>query len=52
MPRYADFEVVGKDNDGSLVCWDAVSKQPYNCGETLDEFGEHNLTPTELKRVG
>jgi hypothetical protein len=49
--NYADSEVIGVDTDGRLIQWDATNGAPYNCGETVDEFGRHNLTQAELARV-
>lgn len=48
---YLDEEVVGLDN-GKIVQWDARKRQRYNSGETLKQFGIHNLTETEKKRLG
>ena len=48
---YQDFEVIGLDSDGTVVQWNAETNQPYNCGETLEEFGVDNLTSAELQRV-
>lgn len=44
-----DFEVIGVDTDGGLICKDVQTGELYNCGETLEEFGAHNLTEGELK---
>ena len=48
---YQDFEVIGLDLDGTVVQWDAETNRPYNCGETIEEFGVDNLTEDELNRV-
>ena len=47
-----DGEVLATDTDGCLICFNADNGQPYNCGETLDQYGEHNLTDRERKRLG
>jgi hypothetical protein len=49
--KFRDGEVVSKDTDGCLILWDGDNHKTYNCGETLKEFGEKNLTAIELKRV-
>lgn len=46
---YKDGEVIGIDTDGCLVLWNADDEELYNCGETLEEFGE--LTAIELARI-
>jgi len=51
MCRYVDGQILGVDTDGCLICWDADNGISYNCGETLKEYGEDNLTPDELKVV-
>jgi len=50
--RKVDGEVLGLDADGCLILWNGSDGTPYNCGETLDEFGVENLTAEELARVG
>lgn len=47
-----DGEVLRVDNDGCLVLWDRDGEVEYNCGETLDDYGDHNLTEVECKRLG
>lgn len=49
---YKDCEVIGTDANGALLCWDAALGAPYNCGENLAEFGPHNLTAAEARRLG
>jgi hypothetical protein len=49
---YADGEVLGVDVDGGLICWNAETQTKYNCGETLEQYGEHNLSEDELIRIG
>lgn len=49
---FADGEVIGMDNDERLILWDGPVATPYNCGETLDEYGVDNLTEVERKRLG
>lgn len=51
MPKYTDGEVIGVDTDGCLIQWDGIKEESYNSGETLEQFGEGNLTGEELKRV-
>ena len=43
-----NFEVIGIDNDGNLICRDLGSGETYNCGENASDFGLSYLTPTEL----
>lgn len=50
--RYEDGEVIGTDHDGCIICWNAKTEEHYNCGETLEEFGEDNLRNRERKRLG
>ena len=50
--EYEDFEVLGLDTDLNVVQWDAENKTPYNCGESLEEWGVGNLRPHERARVG
>jgi hypothetical protein len=47
----SDGEVLGIDEDGCLVQYDADNGTAYNCGETLDEFGIDNLTQSERDRI-
>lgn len=47
--NHPPMRVVGVDTDGCLVCEDRG--EVYNCGETLEEFGAHNLSPAELAAV-
>ena len=42
-----DFEVIGLDTNGLLICRDILTGEKYNCGETLKEFGVNNLTEQE-----
>lgn len=44
-------EVIGTDTDGSLICRADEDGEIYNCGETLEEYGVHNLRPHELRRL-
>ena len=55
MPKYNDGEVLGVDNDGSVIQWDSEHKHTYNSGESLEDFGINNLNQKEkarLKRKG
>ncbi len=47
-----DGEIIGLDEDGTIVQWDATNGQEYNSGETPAQFGIHQLTDIERKRVG
>lgn len=48
---YEDEEVVGLDGD-HVVQWDKDKAATYTSGETLVEWGVHNLRAHELARVG
>jgi len=48
---YSDGEVIGLDNDGCILQWDAEIGETYNCGETPEEFGTNNLTGIEAYRI-
>ncbi|KKI36161.1 hypothetical protein VI03_25700 [Burkholderia vietnamiensis] len=50
-PQYQDEEVIGFDKDGCVMQWDGERGLSYNSGESLDEFGLHNLREHELTRV-
>ena len=50
--KYTDGEVMGLDTDGRIIQWDADKDEPYNCGETPEQFGLDNLTPVERERLG
>lgn len=50
-PQYQDEEVIGFDKDGRVMQWDGERGLAYNSGESLDEFGLHNLHEHELTRV-
>lgn len=47
----ADGEAVGLDNDGCIICWDAIKKEKYNTGVSLTDFGLENLTEAEQIRI-
>jgi hypothetical protein len=55
---YEDGEIIGwsqnsnGEEESYLLCWDAEKMEAYCCGETLYEFGEHNLSIGERKRLG
>ena len=51
MKKLLDGEVLGIDNDGGLICWDAVREERYNCGQTLKQYGMKNLTDREKRRL-
>jgi len=46
-----DGEVLYVDNDGCIVQWSNEHSRVYNCGETPEEFGLHNLTAKEAARI-
>lgn len=39
MEPLQDCDEVGVDNDGNALCWNAVTRQIYNCGEPPAEAG-------------
>lgn len=43
------FQVVAVASDGTLICEDETGR--YNCGETLEEFGPHNLFQNESRMI-
>ncbi len=47
-----DGEVLGLEDDGSVIQWDADESVAYNSGESLEEFGIANLAENERIRVG
>lgn len=49
--KHQDGEVLGVDNDGSLILFNGDNGEPYNCGETPEEFGLSNMTEIERKRI-
>lgn len=51
LPKLEDGEVINIDSDGCLICWNAETQEPYNCGETREQYGEHNLTDRERHRL-
>ena len=46
-----ELKVIGIDTDGCLICQGGEG-EPYNCGETLEQFGIENLTPEEKSLLG
>lgn len=52
LPPYQDDEVIGLDKDGCVVQWNSDDGMPINSGESLAEFGLHNLREHEISRVG
>lgn len=48
---YADQEVIGVDNDGQVICWDARASHEYSCGDNLQRYGIVNLKLHEIARV-
>jgi len=51
MSKYSDGEVLGIDTDKNLIMWNAIKKERYYSGESLEHYGEHNLLPKEIKRL-
>lgn len=49
---FMDGEVIGLEQDGSLIQWSDKERQPVTNGQTLEEFGIANLSPIERARVG
>lgn len=31
--EFEDFQEIGIDGDGCVICWDATTQTPYNTGE-------------------
>jgi hypothetical protein len=52
LAGYEDGAVLGLDTDGCLIHWNGDDHVAYCSGETLDNFGIHNLLERELQRVG
>lgn len=52
VPPYQGDEVIGLDKDGCVVQWNSDNDMPANSGESLEEFGLHNLREYEFARVG
>ena len=46
-----DGEIIGIDQSGYIIQWNAELNEPYTPGETLDEFGRTNLTNAEAQRL-
>lgn len=49
---YEEGEVIGLETDGTVIQWNALDQEGYTSGETLAEYGIHNLRPHELACVG
>jgi hypothetical protein len=47
-----DGEVLGLDTDGCVIQFNAGDGEAFNCGESLEDWGRHNLQPHEMSRVG
>jgi len=52
LPPYQDDEVIGLDKNGCVMQWNCGNGMPINSGESLEEFGLHNLREHEISRVG
>lgn len=56
MAQDGEWKVVGKEADGTLICREVDGPEDgscdWNCGETLEEFGESNLLPAERAALG
>lgn len=50
--NFKDSEVLGLDQVGSVIQWNAHELAAYISGEKLEEFGIDNLTEVERIRVG
>lgn len=48
---YEDFEVIGIDNDGCVVHWDAQKKEGYNTGVKLNNYNRNEFTKKEEIRL-
>lgn len=46
-----DGEIIGLDTDGCFIQWSDDEQHSYNCGETPEQFGCHNMTNVEEKRI-
>ena len=46
-----DGEIVGLDNDGSLLQWNGDECTIYNCGQTPEEYGLENIDEKEMARI-
>jgi hypothetical protein len=52
MATYDDGEVLCLSSAGAVIQWSGDDNEPYDCGETLYEWGVHNLFDHECARVG
>lgn len=50
VPVYDDAEVIGLDEDGCIIEWDAETCSGYNTGTQLDDYGVENLSDVEKAR--
>ncbi len=46
-----DGEVLGVDNDGNVVFWNADNGRAENAGQTPEEYGTEGMTEEELERI-
>lgn len=37
MSEPQDYDAIGIDNDGNVICWDAAKREPYNTGSPPTE---------------
>ncbi|WP_420213370.1 hypothetical protein ACN8ZM_39815 (plasmid) [Burkholderia aenigmatica] len=52
VTQHEDDEVIGLDANGYVQQWDGKKGVPYTSGESLEEWGLHNLREHEVARVG
>ncbi|MBI6727335.1 hypothetical protein YA0089_27345 [Pseudomonas viridiflava] len=48
---YQDCEVLGLDDDGCVVQWDAGIGAPFNSGLLPEDFGLDSMTLVERERI-
>lgn len=46
-----DQEVIGVEG-GFVIVWNSEERKPYNCGDTIEEFGSEFMSPIERRRCG
>jgi hypothetical protein len=52
LPPYQNGEVLGLDRQGRVMEWNECAGIAIDSGQSLEEFGLHNLRGHELARVG
>lgn len=48
---YEHFEIIGLDNDGCVVHWDARKREGYNTGVKLNNYNRNDFTTKEYQRL-